>query len=83
MDKEDACFHQRKFNSFSDLDYTDTVQESGARAFPVPNKYKGKQILRTNAASKLLGFSVLLDPMGHDKIDCMYALKLTADYNTN
>ena len=49
----------------------DTVKENASRGFPVPfpGGFKGKKILRTNGASKLLGLSVLLDPTLHDKID--------------
>ena len=72
VNEEDACFEQKKFNSFSDLDYMDSVKESTTRAFPVPSNFEAKKKLRTNAASKLLGFSVLLDPMLYDKIDCKY-----------
>ena len=72
MNEEDECFERKKFNSFSDLDYMDTIEEAAKRAFPVPSNFKSKERLRTNGASKLLGLSVLLDPMLYDKIDCKY-----------
>ena len=71
ISKEDACFEKKLFSSFSSLDYMDTVKENASRGFPVPfpGGFKGKKILRTNGARKLLGLSVLLDPTLHDKID--------------
>jgi hypothetical protein len=69
VNEEDECFERKKFNSFSDLDYMDTIKETSKRGFPVPSNFKSKERLR---ASKLLGLSVLVDPMLYDKIDCKY-----------
>ena len=68
VNEEDECFERKKFNSFADLDYMDTIKETAKRGFPVPSNFKSKERLRTNGASKLLGLSVLLDPMLYDKI---------------
>ena len=71
INKEDACFQKKLDNSLSKQDYVDTVKDNTLRGYPVPftGGFKGKEILRTNGASKLLGLSVLLDPTLHDKID--------------
>ena len=72
VNEEDACFEKKTFDSFSDLDYADNQKETKKRAFPVSANFDSKKKLRTNGASKILGLSVLLDPMLHDKIDCKY-----------
>ena len=71
INKEDACFDKKMWDKFDKYDNMDTEKENKVRAFPEPMPMKPKNSrLRTNAASKLLGLSVLLDPMLHDKINC-------------
>ena len=70
INEEDACFDKKINSYFYENDDMATGPEEKVRAFPEPMPPKKKNIkMRTNAASKLLGLSVLLDPMLHDKID--------------